>query len=181
MVVIWPGARGPRLWLPVLPLLVGYLADGAGGLGALRGGLGRARPYLVGVACAMILTNGVLAGAWRVIDDWRACNRAVHGVLLTGAPLAVAGFANDWRGRRMVLAYGRYLEIMPAVMNPDVTLVALPRTGGLAGLRDMGVTHVALPVRGGKREPEGLRDLLRADPVFESDAATVHTMRQESR
>ena len=78
MVVIWPGARGPRLWLPMLPLLVGYLADGAGGLGALRGGLGRARPHLVGVVCAMILTNGVLSGAWRVIDDWRACDRGAR-------------------------------------------------------------------------------------------------------
>ena len=35
MVILWPWYRGDRLWVPVPPLMYGYLADGIAGWGRL--------------------------------------------------------------------------------------------------------------------------------------------------
>jgi len=166
LILFWPDPQGTRLWLPVLPLLLGYLADGVDGFGRLteefprlmRWGwlrrvdclLGGPRERIAWWGALVLLVVGVTAGTGRAVQSWLACRDAVGGVYLTSAPRDVARFLNDSQERPIVLAYWRCLEVAPAVTNPDATVVQVPvpQEGGAAVLlvemQRRGITHLVI-------------------------------------
>jgi hypothetical protein len=166
LILFWPDPQGTRLWLPVLPLLLGYLADGVDGFGRLTeefprlmrwGGLrrvdcllGGSRERIAWWGALVLLVVGVTTGTGRAVQSWLDCRDAVGGVYLTGAPRDVARFLNDSQERPIVLAYWRCFEVAPAVTNPDATVVQVPvpREGGAAVLlvemQRRGITHLVI-------------------------------------
>ncbi len=169
MVLLWPSSQGARLWVPVLPLMLGYLADGVDGLGRLseefprpgrwgwfrridRWG-GRCRGRLAWWSATTLLAVGVVSGIGTVPASWRMCREAIGGVYLTGSPLAVARFAADQGERPVVIAFSRFREVAVALSGQPPKVAPLPSSWGgdmQAFLRDLhqhGATHLAVKRR----------------------------------
>jgi hypothetical protein len=179
VVVLWPWPQGPRLWVPVLPVMLGYLAEGVNGFGRLadsvplfpRRGclsrvdewLGRHRGALTRWGVTGLLALGAYSGFEGVAEDWVDCGGAVGYVVLGDEEAEVATFVNGRVGSRTVLAYYRALEVRPAVQSPDARIVALPASalvGEADFLRDLyenEVTHLAV---GAGARSRRLRDQL---------------------
>jgi hypothetical protein len=169
LILLWPRPQGTRLWVPVVPLMLGYIADGAMGFGRIaeefpRAGryrwvqgldrfLGKIRRPAVHVITTLLLLVGLTAGLDRVRDSWAERDEAVGGVLLGSDPRDVALFLNESHDGPIVMAYDRFREVVPAVTNPHVTLLAIPEIPGvspealLEELADAGATHVAIETR----------------------------------
>jgi hypothetical protein len=165
LVLLWPFA-GTRFWLPVLPLLLGYLSDGVDGLGRLTEAwprLGRWRwlaradaaaarvrgPLLV-LGAAALLGMGVVADVRRVRARWRHARDVVGNVLLEESRRDVARFLARPPRKPVVLATVRHLEFAPAFRDPQVAAVRMPCPPDgepealLLALEQAGLTHVAL-------------------------------------
>ena len=190
MVVFWPMPQGTRLWMPALPLMLGYLADGMAGfgrlaeefprlgrrrwIGALDGWLGPRRGTLVCWAAATLLALGSVAGVGRVFRSWSRYDEAVGGVGLTSAPLEVARFVNAERGQPATVAFEGALEVSFAVTSATSRVIGLPAaaTGSelLSQIERVGATHLA--IRRKLKDPTGRHraraeatKLLLADPA----------------
>lgn len=178
MILFWPMPQGARLWLPVLPLMLGYLADGVAGLGHFADEfpalgrwewvkrsdrlLGRWRAKVAWWGTASLLAIGLVTGTGMIWQSWLKCRDAVGGVGLSTAPLDVARFLSAGHTRPVVLSYSRFREVAPAISDPKVRLVGLPLSAGddgeavLRELRRSGVTHLAI-----EREISGAQDRVR--------------------
>ncbi|MCD6415085.1 MAG: glycosyltransferase family 39 protein [Planctomycetes bacterium] len=192
MVLLWPWPQGVRLWMPVLPLMLGYLADGVSGLGhvveefprlarwkwlrRLDGLAGRSRARVAWWGAFALLAVGVVSGIAMVAGSWQQSRRAIGGVYLTTGPLTVARFLNGAHQRPVTLAYARYLEVAPALTNPRSKVVGLPfvaphdTAGFIEELRQQGTTHLAIrrKLRMWSREGRLLakvREMLTAEPT----------------
>jgi len=173
MILLWPASQGARFWVPVLPLMLGYLADGIGGFGHLaddfprlaRWGwfrrldtlLAQHRRRVAWCGAGVLLAVGTMVDIGMVAQSWKQCRDAIGGVYLTRAPLDVALFLNAPHKRPIVLAYSRFREVAPALTNQKVAVVNIrwPEGKGLRSLqqmRDSGVTHVAI-----ERKPKSPR------------------------
>jgi len=166
VVLLWPAYQGPRLWIPLLPLMLGYLADGIAGFGhlieesprirrwtwlcRLDQFSGRLRGTIATLGATLLLLIGIVAGIGMVSKTWQESSSAINGVVLGGARLDVARFLCAPRERPVVLAYSRFLEVAPAVSNLESSVVSIPR--GVEGnpealleqLELKGVTHLAV-------------------------------------
>lgn len=188
MVLLWPSSQGARLWVPVLPLMLGYLADGIDGLGRLseefprpgRWGWfrridrlgGRCRGRLAWWSATTLLAVGVVSGIGTVPASWRMCREAIGGVYLTGSPLAVARFAADQGERPVVIAFSRFREVAVALSGQPPKVAPLPSSWGgdmqafLRDLRQHGATHLAV-----KRRTRGWSELDRRLDAIAEDLA----------
>jgi len=173
MILVWPRLEGVRFWVPVLPLMLGYVADGIMGFGhfaqefprLVRWGwlrrldalLGRHSRRVAWWGAALLFAVGIVSGTAMVSESWSRCREAVGGVYLTRDPLDVALFLNAAHERPVVLAYSRFREVAPALTNRNATVVNIrpSESKGLRFLQQMrnrGVTHVAI-----ERRPKGPR------------------------
>jgi len=165
MVLLWPWPQGVRFWLPVLPLMLGYAADGLMGFGRLAEDfpraarakwvasadrlLARARGRAAFGAAALLLAVGGVSAIGMIPKSWLECRRAIRGIYLTGDPLDVARFLRAPHEGPIVLAYTRFREVAPAVSGSGVEVVDVPLRfvhdpdRFFRELRQMGVTHLA--------------------------------------
>ena len=188
MVLLWPWPQGFRFWVPVLPLTLGYLADGMKGLGGvgedfpwlvrrrwmrrLDNFLGRFRDKVVWAGAIALLFMGVAGGISMVAKSWKDCRAATSNVILAKSPLAVARYLDIHRDLPVVLAYWRSFEVKLALTDWRGSIVSVPRPAdedALAYLRKLrlrGVTHLAMeptikdPLYRRGEMLEAVRDLL---------------------
>lgn len=169
MVLLWPASQGARFWVPVLPLILGYLADGIDGLGHIseefprpgrwgwfrridRWG-GRFRGRVAWAGTAVLLSWGVASGVAEVPESWQMCREAIGGVYLTGSPRAVARWAVAQDEAPVVIAFWRFREVVVALYGRPAKVVPVPFPGGpdmeafLRGLHERGITHLAVKRR----------------------------------
>ena len=177
LVLGWPAlGEGTRLWFPVLPLMLSYLAGAGEGLCEAVRERGRLRhlrwlPALMG---AGLLTAYMAADVKLVRDTWKGCRNAINGVVLSGDRWEVARFLREPHEKPVALACTRPMEVAVAVERPGVRLVSLPGTDEgdadafLRALERRGVTHVALehePTAGPRAIAVQLaRDVIHARP-----------------
>lgn len=177
MILVWPSVQGTRFWLPVLPLMLGYLSDGIAGFGEfaaefptlagrkwIAAAARRAAKYQRGAAItgALILLGfGIGAGIRSVAVSWRRCENAVAGVLFSRDLQDVATFLKAPHDQPVVLASDRARELELALARPGISVTYPPKwkdgdaPAYLASLQDLGITHIALdktPDRGEARK-----------------------------
>lgn len=165
LVLSWGATRSNRLWLPVLPLLLGYMADGAGMIGrlceefprlrgrgwaeALDRRLASLRGRLIPIGAGYLAVVGIVFGIASAAGAWMDCRDSVNGIVLSGSPRMVAEMANG-SSQPMTVAYKRAFEVRPAVSNPHVRVVRIPYPESptvpdlTAALQREGITHIVI-------------------------------------
>jgi hypothetical protein len=165
MVLLWPFRR-TRLWLPVLPLLIAYLAEGADVLGRAREAwprlnrwaptraagwlLAKLRPVLLYGGGAVLLAGGLADSIEYVKWRWERKERVAGNVVLDPSRQDLVRFIAGGERRPMVVAHVGYLETRPAVHDPQAAVVPLPEPAGearqltLEQLTEAGATHLAI-------------------------------------
>jgi hypothetical protein len=151
VILFWPSHQGTRLWLPVLPLILGYVADALGGLGRVAGE--RVRGALAGAGAAVLFGVSLTAGLGLASRSWQLRPDAVGNVALPRDRQDVARFLVEKRRGPIVVAYLRALEVIPALGDSQAAVVRLPFGPGsdaesaLAALAEQGATHLVVERR----------------------------------
>jgi len=159
LTVFWPWAHGYRLWVPALPPMLMYLADGlewfarAGSRLARLSDTWRRRVCLVvpGLA-ALALFLASLKSDYRIVKRfWDPRPRPVNGVVFGGDRAALAEFLAQQGSPGMLVAHVKDLEFVPAFHDPaGPRVVGIPRVrldapqATLDAWRARGITHLAI-------------------------------------
>ncbi len=161
LMALWPSPQGPRLWLPAVPLMLGYLPEGAeriAGWGARvarlgeRGSVRLGRTLLWGGA-ALVLVSMLATDIPAVRDTWVPAAEPIGNVVLEGGQLDVARFVRDAEGHPPVVAYVRYLGVVPAIRGMAGRVARIPfgadsdAPSAMRRLAEQGATHLAVGLR----------------------------------
>jgi len=183
LMILWPSPQGPRLWLPAVPLILGYLADGlertaewlARRVRLAEPGTARLRAGLLWTGAALLLVTSLASDVRAVRDTWVPASEPIGNVVFEEDQLDVARFVRDAGQRPIVVAYVRYLEVVPALRGMAARVVAIPFRAGsdahsaMRRLADEGITHLAVSelteAMGVRRQPtDAARSLVAALP-----------------
>ncbi len=163
MILLWPFEHS-RFWLPVLPLLWGYVAEGVDGLGRLTAAYprlakrrwairldraaARLREMLRVPGPPLLLALSAATSVGMVAARWQQGSQAVGNAVLKPSRRDIAVFLSREHPRPVVLASVRSVELIPAIHDPRIQVVrppTPPRGHALAiqALYERGITHLA--------------------------------------
>lgn len=157
----WPWTQGYRLWVPVVPVMLLYLADGvelvAVGIGRLaRLGDSKAQALRRGLLAlgGVVLFGASVSADYRIVKGfWKPPVPPINGVVLVGIRREAALLLLENPDREMTLACASSHEITPALKGARGRAVGFPTLskedleGGLRALGRRGITHLAFSAR----------------------------------
>ncbi|NQT87430.1 glycosyltransferase family 39 protein [bacterium] len=147
LIVLWPTRADTRFWLPLLPLLLGYLADGLSVLARFRGA-----SALAMAGAALLLAGAGVASARLALDHRTLGDGAVRHVVLKSSRRALVRYIDSLEAPA-VLAYSQHNQITPALGSSAHRVIGIPWPSGrtdkevAAALVRRRITHVAFDKR----------------------------------